>query len=120
MSGEPDDETVIERRTRVLTDLLGDRLPALVPYLPYVGAALGLAAGVALYLVIQTEALLLREAVVVASFVLGGTLGGVAETRARSWTLSPEPMIPADVTAEFRGAYREDHREAARARRPPI
>jgi hypothetical protein len=130
LPGEPDTEEsgdLVEYRARVLKAMLGDRLPALVPYLRYVGIALGLAAGWAVYQLLHTEALLFREVVLVVGLVLGVSLGRFAETTAGEWVavraarLAIErPAIPADLTAEFRHAYREDPREAARDRRPAI
>lgn len=130
-AGEPEAEIAADRgdeRARVLAVVLGDRLPALVPYLPYVGIALGLAWGGTVYLLLDTDAVLVRETALVAAVVLGSALGRLAETRAgrwvaaraERWTIEPEPVIPADLTAEFRHTVRDDPREAARGRRPAI
>jgi hypothetical protein len=109
----------IGNRARRLEILLGGRMPRLVRWLPVIGVGLGLALGGLVWLVVGSEIILLREALLAFGAVAGLVVGLLERTRVGRLLLTdPAPDLPAELPAEFDHlARRFDHREDALARR---
>ena len=109
----------IASRARGLETLLGGRAPWIVPWLPLVGVALGLALGGLTWLIVGSEIILLREAVLALGGVLGLLAGLLERTRVGRVVLAESrPDMPDDLPAEFDHLARPfDHREDALTRR---
>ncbi|MEN3279990.1 MAG: hypothetical protein V7607_1130 [Solirubrobacteraceae bacterium] len=109
----------IANRARGLETLLGGRAPWLVPWLPVVGVALGLVLGGLTWLIVGSDIVLLREAVLALGAVLGLAAGLLERTRVGRLLLTePRPDMPDELPAEFDHLTRPfDHREDALARR---
>jgi hypothetical protein len=109
----------IGNRAKRLEILLGGRAPRLVRWLPVIGVALGFALGELVWLVVGSEIVLLREAVLATSAVAGLAAGLLERTRVGRLLLTePPPDLPNEPPAEFDHlARRFDHREDALTRR---
>jgi hypothetical protein len=108
----------IDNRAERLEILLGGRAPWLVPWLPLVGVALGLALGALVWLVAGSRIILFREAAVALGAAFGLAVGLFERTRVgRAMLAEPRPDVH-DLPAEFDHVPRRfDHREDALDRR---
>ena len=88
-------------------------------WLPAIGVALGFAVGGLVWIVVGSEIVLLREALLAVSAVVGLLAGLLERTRVGRLVLTePSPDLPAELPAEFDHlARRFNHREDALTRR---
>lgn len=99
---EDDDKGRLESRAARLEAVFGDRFPALIPWMPAIGALMGLSVGFVLWLMMGTERVLIDEVIAAVCALFGISVGHHEKNEAESWLNGKEAMNVDEIPANDR------------------